>query len=63
MVGLFEAREREGAWDVFAGGGVGAGWWLVGVEGAAVVLWGAELVSVMDALEMWIRAEGVLVLD
>ncbi len=46
MVGLFEAGEGEGAGGEEAGGGVGGGRGLVGVEGAAVVFWGAEGVAV-----------------
>jgi hypothetical protein len=46
VVGLLEAGEGEGAWDEEAGGG-GGGWGgLMGVEGAAVVFWGAEAVAV-----------------
>lgn len=45
VVGLLEAGEGEGAWDVLAGfGGCGRGW-LVWVQGAAVVFWGSELVA------------------
>lgn len=56
MVGLFEAGEGEGSWDVFAGGGVGARGRLVWVEGAAVVFWGAELVP--DGLVRDVEAYG-----
>ena len=43
---LFEARKGEGAWDKVPGCWVGGWWWLVWVEGAAVVFWGAEAVSI-----------------
>lgn len=45
MVGLLQAGEGEGARDELAGFGDGGGWWLMGVEGAAVVFWGSEFVS------------------
>lgn len=45
MVGLLQTGEGEGAGDEFAGFGDGGGWWLMRVEGAAVVFWGSELVS------------------
>lgn len=44
-VGLREAGEGEGAWDVDAGGGRGGGGRLVGMEGAAVVAGWAEAVA------------------
>jgi len=45
-----EAGECEGTWDEEAGGRVGGGWGLVGVQRAAVVLWWAEAVAVGNGL-------------
>ena len=47
-VGLVVAREGEGAGDEDAGGGVPGGGWLVRVERAAVVFWGAEMIAVRE---------------
>lgn len=45
-VGLLEAGQREWAGDEEARGWVGGWGGLVGVEGPAVVFWGAEAVAV-----------------
>lgn len=45
VVGLLQAGQGEGARDELAGLGGRGGGGLVRVEGAAVVFWGAELVS------------------
>lgn len=57
MVGLLEAGEGEGAGDEEAGGGRGDGGWLMGVEGAAVVLWRSEAVAVRRFCQIWRRWE------
>ena len=56
MVGLFEAREVEGARDEVAGDWVRGGRRLDGVERAAVVLGGVVLVSL--GVVSWRLREG-----
>ncbi len=60
VVGLFEAGDGEGARDKEAGGGIGGAGGLVGVEGAAVVFWGAEFVAVRREL---VARGGILVIE
>jgi hypothetical protein len=52
LVGLGESREAEGAGLEEAGGGIGGGRGLMGVERAAVEFGRAELVSVMVGCEL-----------